>query len=172
MTTTIAPKQTECLIVGYCKAHEKLYNIIIPDGIALIVIQHYFRPFEFVREESHFAIGTKVEVIGSGKGVIKFTGPTHLDKHETKMYGVELNSPAPDGHNGTVDGKRYFVAPEGKGKIVRAVQLKRERDFEITNNGQTVITDVYATIRFGEYLTVRSMDRFKATFKMDVTKSG
>ena len=46
--------------------------------------------------------------------------------------------------------------------------------FKISNEGQTVSNDerVYGTMRFGEFLSVSDIPRFKGKFKMDKTVDG
>ena len=45
-----------------------------------------------------------------------FIGDVHFDDHE--MLGIELEKWSPNAHNGSIDGKSYFVARDGHGLLV------------------------------------------------------
>ena len=61
---------------------------------------------------------------------VAIIGDVHFDRRE--MLGIVLDRWSPNAHNGSIDGKSYFVAPEGRGILVplSAVQTV---DFERYN---------------------------------------
>eukprot|EP01083_Nonionella_stella_P166938 559723_1 len=50
------------------------------------------------------------------RGRVVFIGDVHFDDHE--MLGIVLEKWSPNAHNGSIDGKSYFVAPDGRGLLV------------------------------------------------------
>ena len=50
------------------------------------------------------------------RGKVVFIGDVHFDNLE--MIGILLDKWSPNGHNGLIDGKSYFVAPQGRGLLV------------------------------------------------------
>ena len=64
-----------------------------------------------------FKIGDTVTLERGKKGVVKFIGETEFAKGE--VIGLELSTWTPAGHNGTVRGKKYFSAADGRGYFTR-----------------------------------------------------
>merc|ERR1712154_19983 len=50
-------------------------------------------------------------------GIVKFIGETEFAKGE--VIGLQLDTWTPAGHNGTVRGKKYFEAQDGRGYFTR-----------------------------------------------------
>ena len=61
----------------------------------------------------NFKIGDRVKLERGKTGIVKFIGETDFAKEE--VIGLELDSWTAAAHNGTVRGKQYFVAQEGRG---------------------------------------------------------
>ncbi|ETO16075.1 hypothetical protein RFI_21287, partial [Reticulomyxa filosa] len=55
-------------------------------------------------------------------GKVVFVGSVSFDDRE--MFGILLDNWSPNGHDGTVDGTQYFVAPEGRGLLVPLESVK------------------------------------------------
>ncbi|EDQ86744.1 uncharacterized protein MONBRDRAFT_28109 [Monosiga brevicollis MX1] len=64
----------------------------------------------------HDAFGLQSRVlVGKDMGYVVYMGPTHLG--DGNYIGVALDRAAENGHDGTVDGKRYFSCPAGRGML-------------------------------------------------------
>jgi len=61
----------------------------------------------------HFELGDRVEIDRNRRGTIKYIGDVFFSKEE--MVGLELDKWTSYGHDGTVSGKRYFIAQRNKG---------------------------------------------------------
>ena len=71
----------------------------------------------------NFKIGDRVQLIRGKTGVVKFIGPTEFAKGE--VIGLELDKSTPAGHNGTVRGKKYFEAQNGRGYFTRRTSISK-----------------------------------------------
>eukprot|EP01083_Nonionella_stella_P266704 901844_1 len=65
----------------------------------------------------NFNVGDRVRLERGKTGIVKFIGETEFAKGE--VIGLELDTWTPAGHNGTVRGKIYFNAQEGRGYFTR-----------------------------------------------------
>ncbi|ETO31501.1 hypothetical protein RFI_05619 [Reticulomyxa filosa] len=70
-----------------------------------------------------FKIGDCVRLIHGKVGIIKYMGSTNFTKGE--VIGLELDSWSSDGHNGTVQDKKYFEATPGRGYFTRRTAISQ-----------------------------------------------
>eukprot|EP00483_Globobulimina_turgida_P005071 UN05081 len=66
-------------------------------------------------------VGDKVSLARGQTGIVKYIGQTDFTKGE--IIGLELDSWTPAGHNGTVRGKKYFNALDGRGYFTRRASI-------------------------------------------------
>ena len=70
------------------------------------------------------------------RGRVVFIGDVHFDDHE--MLGIELEKWSPNAHNGSIDGKSYFIARDGHGLLV---PLSAVHDVEKSRRRGSVMGD-------------------------------
>ena len=68
------------------------------------------------KELSEITVFDTVILESGERGRVVFIGDVHFD--DNKMLGIELEKWSPNGHNGSIYGKTYFVAREGHGLLV------------------------------------------------------
>ena len=110
-----------------------------------------------------FKIDDRVKLARGETGIVKYIGEVEFAKGE--IIGLVLDSFTPVGHNGTVRGKKYFEAQDGKGYFTRRLSIENIVAFgneevpniyklhaiNIGNGGNSdssSVTDKKGTVRF------------------------
>eukprot|EP01083_Nonionella_stella_P039033 106149_1 len=94
------------------------------------------------------SIGERVKTRKGRYGIVKYVGPVDFSpsSKDTPHIGLELEQWDPNGHNGTVKDKKYFVTMDGRGYFVKLdnlvenlgrpktdKEIKKEKAFEEAN---------------------------------------
>ena len=92
------------------------------------------------RTKLNLKIGDKIQLKSGKIGYVKFIGETHFI--EGGIIGLELDEWFTNGHNGTIDGKKYFNAQKGKGYFATrdAVQNIMKLNTKKSDNQSTAAT--------------------------------
>ncbi len=53
--------------------------------------------------------------------IVKYIGPCHLG--DGVWLGVEASTARADGHDGSIEGRRYFTCKSGRGILIRASKV-------------------------------------------------
>ncbi|ETO19765.1 hypothetical protein RFI_17467, partial [Reticulomyxa filosa] len=93
---------------------------------------------KMIQYENHYDIGDHVLLSKDREGVVKYIGIVPSISEETLQYGIELMAGNIGEHNGTYEGKYYFLGNEQRCVFVDSEQLRRKltaKD-ESSNNRQ------------------------------------
>ena len=81
------------------------------------------------------AIGDVIKVVSGEIGEIAFIGDVHFD--EKTMIGIKLQEFSPNGRDGSIDGKIYFICPFGYGLFVPISNVMKKMNTQnITQNSE------------------------------------
>eukprot|EP01083_Nonionella_stella_P018695 52000_1 len=115
-------------------------------------------------------VGDRILTAG-GMGVVRFIGGVHFDERE--RIGIELDEPSPNGHNGIIDGHKYFCCRDGHGCFIRNNSTKvlkylgstrREHESRVITNDR----DAQPTTQIGDRIVLDTGARGRVAFIGDV----
>eukprot|EP00755_Sulcionema_specki_P013723 Sspe_Gene.54754::Locus_30183_Transcript_1_1_Confidence_1.000_Length_2767::g.54754::m.54754/K13302/SGK1; serum/glucocorticoid-regulated kinase 1 len=111
------------------------------------------------------------EAMRDAVGTCRWVGTPSFDGAEGLWVGIEMDTPVPEGHEGTVNGREYFQCDKGTGVLVAAHKVSPTCPMEIHVHGKQLKVNACTPAQF-EFLTILGKGSFGRVCKVRERATG